>query len=200
MTSKFALKFYWLKTVFTPLRYLRIRHEKKYRYDWWIPIGLSATGTLVVFLLGDDLNFFGPRGVLDRILDLIRLLTGFYIASLGVVATISRASMDRPMLGTPPTIRKNGIDQSLTRREYLVALFGFLSFSSLFTYLVGSFIQLLEPFARNNLILSAIQPCRLATVFIVLILFASIMVNTLLALAYMSDRIHNDSRDLQSKE
>lgn len=184
---------FWLQRLLTPLLYLRIKHPAKWKYDLWIPLLLAVIPVLVVVLSPVPINVFGDRGLCDRILGLVTVLVGLYIALLGFVATFGRATMDAPMEGSkPPTLSWRGKTRVVTRRQFLTLLFGYLSFESLLLYLVGTASQLLVPLARDALVPEAQFGFRVTFVFVFGLLFANLVVATLIGLSYMSERIHRD--------
>lgn len=79
-------------------------------------------------------SYFGERGFLDRFGGFCGVLTGFYIAALVGIASFSSASGgldDEIEVGRIYCPLHDGEPLALTRREYVSAIFGYLSFVSL---------------------------------------------------------------------
>lgn len=169
----------------TPLKYLSIKHEEKWQYDWALPtVLLVATVCLLAYIPGGDL--LSDEGkVLDRILDLLRLTTGFFFASLGVVASLKNEEMDSVMENSP---RLNGME--LTRRRFLAYTFGYLAFLSLVTYLVGTALDIMTPGAGAVFV----NVWQLAVFSLVVFPFFQIAVIACVGLHYLSERIHQPKR------
>lgn len=186
------------KRLLRPLAYLRIRHDDKYRYDWYLPLVAALLLLIVLIITPGDLKFLGAEGLVSIFTGLLQILVGFYIASLAAVATFDRPSMDEKMQGDPPTLkdrRRNEIIQrDLTRRQFLSMLFGYLAFVSIVLYFVGALANLLIPqaIASGAITLPFWLGWALQWLGLLVFLFvaANLLVTTMLGLFYMSDRIH----------
>lgn len=121
----------------TPLSYLKIKQPQKKWFDFILPIILSlCLSTLIIFV---DVNYkcielFISNGIVNTINGITQILSGFYLASMAAIATFPNKDMDNIMHGVPPKI--NG--KNLTRRDFLIRLFGYLSFICIFIYFFGS--------------------------------------------------------------
>lgn len=121
-----------MNPILSPLRYLILVDEKGRRLvrrDAWtvVIIALIITAPFVVF---DGTNYFGEKGFLDRVGSFSSILTGFYVAALVTVATFSSDDVDKKITVGKVSLTAGGT--SLSRREYVCAMFGYLAFSSLF--------------------------------------------------------------------
>jgi len=175
----------WLRPLLTPLRYLRIRHSAKWAYDFWVPLGLAVGLTVPAIFL--PVNIFADKGFCYYILDLVKLLTGFYIASLGVVANLHREGLDLVMEGEhPPTLD----NVKITRRQFLTALFGYLAFLSFVIYAVGTSAIIGTPVVRG-LVPVALHPW-MRGVFLMgfCLMVANLFISTVVGLHYMSHKVH----------
>jgi len=127
----------------TPLRYLRLRDEKGRRLALRNLIASFLLTALlsVPFIFVEKANYFNKDGFIDKVGSFSSVLTGFYVAGLLAVATFSDklGNLDGAIqvgrIVLPPT--KNEPVRHLTRREYVCAIFGYLSFLSLFTTLLS---------------------------------------------------------------
>jgi hypothetical protein len=117
------------------LRYLLLRNESGYllvlRDIIPLSIAIVLYGLLAYFV--DRMNFFGPAGFVDRVGALTSTLTGFYVAALVGAATFAsgHADLDKeipigPLHQRIPT-SEGIIDDQITRREYVCAIFGYVS-------------------------------------------------------------------------
>ncbi|MCV9965444.1 hypothetical protein OIU34_26555 [Pararhizobium sp. BT-229] len=122
-----------------PLKYLVLKDERDrrlYRRDALFVL-LFSTALAAPFILLEG-NFFGVGGFLDRIGSFASVLTGFYIAALVGVASLSPTlgDLDKEIeVGAIYAKEKDaetGQPIALTRRQYVCTLFGYLAFASLF--------------------------------------------------------------------
>ncbi len=143
-----------------------------------------------------DLKIFGDKGLLDLIVGLLQILTGFYIASLAAVATFNKSDMDSKMKGEPAKlsvlVRGVPVTEELTRRRFLCLMFGYLSFVSIFLYFAGGVANLFSSHIAGLLPLKLHSWAKWLFVWIYLTITANLIVTTLLGLFYMSDRIHRE--------
>lgn len=184
----------WVGRLLSPLNYLRIRHETKPKYDWGLPAGLALGATIAVYILPIQPNIFGVGGVLEKFGQLLQILPGFYIAALAAISTFNKADMDERMPEDAPTLeityRGKPFTLELTRRRFLSAMFGYLSFLSIALYITTIVANVIAPS------LAIILPASLHTYFkfgfVAFYMFgqANMLVTTLLGLYYLADRIH----------
>lgn len=131
-----------------PMRYTTLENEagsKLYKRDVVFVI-LTTMFLAFPFIIFDG-NFFGVSGLLDRVGTFASVLTGFYIAALVGVASLSPAigDLDEIIVEGPifaPSFeyeidlegreKKVETKEKLTRRQYVCSLFGYLAFVSLF--------------------------------------------------------------------
>lgn len=118
-----------------PLSYLRLMDESNrrlYRRNL-VALALLTLSISTPFIIADA-NFFGDKGFLDRIGSFSAVLTGFYIAALVGIASFSTSIGDLDEeIKIGPIFRRSseGDAEPLTRRQYVCAMFGYLSFVSL---------------------------------------------------------------------
>ena len=193
----------WIRHLFAPLSYLRIRHVRKVKYDFWIPLFAATFTWLALTNLPVPALLLTTGGLLDRVSKLIEVLVGFFIAALAAVATFDRHDMDLPMLGDPPTLRMRQqgivIIKKLSRRQFLCYLFGYLAFTSIFIYLSTLMLQLSAPSIESDLSLKARMCFRSAGLFVYLFVFWNMIVTTLFGLYYLTERINRDNRESHEK-
>ncbi|CAA7614668.1 Phage membrane protein [Magnetospirillum sp. LM-5] len=184
----------WTNRLLAPLDYLRIQHETKRKYDWYLPGGLTAIAVGVFFILPVPPSVFGPSGLIDRLGQLVQILPGFYIAALAAISTFNKADMDDPMPEVPPTLavtyRGKPFVLELTRRRFLSAMFGYLTFLSIGLYLGGLIANIVAP--SLAMVIPQGYHVWAKAAFMAAYGFwqANMLITTLVALYYLSDRIH----------
>src|ERR1700754_3223786 len=86
-------------TLLSPLKYLKAKNRHKFVWDWIIPAIIAICGTACLFLLPKPIAVLGDRGLVYWVNELLKLLVGFYIASLAAVSSFDRASLDQNIEG-----------------------------------------------------------------------------------------------------
>lgn len=187
-----------------PVRYVFLRDEDKiplFLRDLVSTIVLSALISIPFILSGA--NYFGDRGFLDRFGSFCAVLTGFYIAALVGVATLSPSvgDVDIPIKEGKILFRqKDGDEKELTRREYVCAIFGYLSFLSLVLSLISIAFIVIAPSlaAYLPIIFERVGiPSYLATygipavvIIFMAILISQMVITTFHGLYYFIDRLY----------
>jgi hypothetical protein len=124
-------------TIFFPLRYLAL--ENAYGSYLWrrdiLPMAILSFILIGPFYFIDGANYFHENGFLDKFGDFSGILTGFYVAALIAVATLSSHFADLDKKIAQGEIRYPAVEgckgELLTRREYVCSMFGYLAFLSL---------------------------------------------------------------------
>jgi hypothetical protein len=183
-----------LSQLLTPISYLKIRQEVKPWFDWYVPLIITVVSFSILFALPKEVSVFGEAGLVFFITDLIKVLTGFYIASLAAIATFNKESMDELLAGSPAELmidRGTGPKLAkLSRRRFLCYLFGYLAFMSLAIYFIGAAVSLVAG-SFASLSGSILGDClKWVFVFVYLFFTANLLTTTLLGLHFMTDRIH----------
>lgn len=187
--------------LFSPLSYLRIKHEEKDWYDYKIPFAVSFLLTIAYYCLANKISLIETNGLLLQVNGLLQVLIGFYIAALAAVSTFSSPSIDEVMAGSPPTLvekfRGQKITVELTRRRFVCYLFGYLALVSFVLFCVGMISILigkplhlwLLTFWSSDVILG------LKTAFVggYLFILMNIITTTLLGLYFLAVRFHQSS-------
>ena len=193
-----------MNTLLTPLKYLRIRGRRKCFFDWILPAAIMSGFLATRFTPIPSIPFAGPHGVASATTEVLKILVGFYIASLCAVATFPTSVLDGTMYG-PVTLRYkvkgkwHPDPEHLTRRRFLSFLFGYLAFMAITLYItgisVGWFSDLVVfwcegiPSPLKERIVETISELFSAGY----VLFSAQLLSlTLLGLHYLSDRLHRD--------
>ncbi|NVJ58208.1 MAG: hypothetical protein HWE19_17780 [Vibrionaceae bacterium] len=174
-----------LQKLSKPLSYLTIKHDQKFIVDALLPMLLAALSFFLIVSSKHDFNIVGDKGLIDHVNGLLQMLVGFFVASLAAVATFQRPGMDEPMQGIPPTLNGRG----LTRREFLCYMFGYLAFVSIVTYLFSGVVKLSLPALKLTLSSNIYEMTSQLGLFGYLVVVFNILITTLLALFFLTDRI-----------
>ncbi|PWK66950.1 hypothetical protein [Aminobacter sp. AP02] len=184
-----------------PLKYLRIKHPEKIKFDLYFPIAFAIIAALPLLSEKFLLDAMTSLDILGRTSDLLSILIGFFVASLAAVATFGNAEMDEPMTGDEPVtlIDRAGKPDRLSRRRFLSYLFGYLALASIVTYALGFAF-----FAIQTYLVAEFAPKWSTTSFVFFwifyaVLLGNILSNALLGLFYLTDRIHRANRVVSFK-
>ena len=174
------------KRLLAPVRYLRIRHDIKAKFDWGWPVGLTAATMLMFWLLPVRPPILSEHGFLKGIRDLIALFAAFYVVALAAVSTFSLETLDEPMEGTTPTL--DGKD--LSRREFVCFLFGYLSVLSFALFLTSVAAEIISPSLHVWLSEMALAWVRAITGALFTLGFWNMVITTLLGVWFLVERVH----------
>lgn len=180
--------------LFSPIRYLRIRHEAKWVYDFVLPLSLSVASVLILFCIPSRPPFFGENGVVTYVSEILKFLSPFYIAALAAVATFDSDSIKASFKGKQPYIiekyRGEPKRRELNRRQFLSLAFGYLALLSLLMYFIGYISWIVS--INTNLSGIPLLISKIVFAFGYLTVFFNILTTTMLGLFYLSDRLHRD--------
>lgn len=197
----------------TSLRYLRLRDEKGRRLAFRNLIATFIITALLSapFIFMATANYFHKDGFVDKVGSFSSVLTGFYVAGLLAVATFSATmgnldgaiTVGRIIL---PARLPNDLPRELTRREYVCAIFGYLSFLSLFTTLLAiSVVTLAEAcpplrdfsaYQGDRHIFVSKDVFRAIPIMFFSLLVAHLTIVTCHGLYYLMDRLYAKSPEL----
>ena|ERR1700691_3982356 len=111
-----------------PLRYLKIRHPEKRKFDVFIPLSIGIAGWAIYQLIEPRPALFGDAGLLRFARDLLIMAVPFMVGALAAVSM----GAPGPNLDRRPTGAELWLDNdSLTMRQFLCFLLGYLSFLGL---------------------------------------------------------------------
>lgn len=180
--------------LFSPLRYLKIRHEAKWVYDFVLPLILSTTSVAILFYIPSRPPFFGEDGIVTYVSEILKFLSPFYIAALAAVATFDSNSIKASFKGKQPYIieqyRGEPKRRDLNRRQFLSLAFGYLALVSLLMYFVGYISWIVS--INTDLSGTPLLISKVVFAFGYLTIFFNILTTTMLGLFYLSDRLHRD--------
>jgi len=179
------------------MTYLRVRHDDLVTWTWIVPLGLTALSELVFVMAGSP-AFFGERGILTLMRDLIQLLIGFFVASLAAVSAFNDPRLEEPMKGEPPKLSELDIVTGkpklvpLNRRKFLCLLFGYLALLSIVLYLAIMLGALAQPAIATQVSAHTMQWVRNIVAVLYFFLFWQMIATMLIGLYYLSYRLHRD--------
>src|ERR1700730_4384543 len=134
------------RRLLAPLRYLSIKHDMKWHFDFKWPIVMAILTMALFSILPLRPPIFGESGIMKGIREMISLFAAFFVVALAAEATFARPSLDKPMQGTTPTLNGAG----LTRRQFVCYLFGYLAFISFGLFIAAILGQILAPHWMKN--------------------------------------------------
>lgn len=198
---------------FSPFKYIRLRNEggTLLFFRDFVPMIVLVFIFAMPFIVFEQVNFSRASGFVDRIGSISSVLSGFYIAALVAVASFAASigDMDEEIKVGKIYQSKNS-KESLTRREYVCAIFGFLAFLSLTISIISAFALIVAPVITdsvdsNKLTFGSIEIQLLwwlRTVCVVLYctLFSMMIVTTFYGLYYLTDRIYAKSPEILPKQ
>lgn len=185
--------------ILKPLQYLRIEHGTKRLWDFVYPAIVATTMLALQCFLSLDLQFVGPDGVLRQVNGLLGVLSGFYIASLTALSVIQTPSLAEKMAGQAPKLpvmrRGRRYKKELKRGEFMRYLFGYLSLLSIIVFFVGVIIDVLyyPVVSEYPGVAESLWWMQAATLFVYSFVLSNIIINTMVGIYYLSDRMHRVS-------
>lgn len=144
-------------------------------------------------MAGNSINVYGAQGLLERLLNFIQTLAGFYIAALAAVSSFNSPHLDKEMPHPAPTmtIQHNGVAQPIkaTRRRFLTSMFAYLTAVSFMFTLLAIAALTVAPAARAALPGEAVEILRSAGIFCILFITFQMCVVTFWGLFYLGERM-----------
>jgi hypothetical protein len=174
-----------------PISYLFLSHSAGKVYNWKIPSFLTlATVALLFFFVGIN-NVLNKSGLIVELSSFISNLPGFLIAALAAIATFNRPIIDQEMINAPTInvkVGESGIDDmKLTRRDFLLRLFSYLTVLSIFLiiYQKIGFVMPVPEILQTNF--QIIEWCFIAGYFL---FFWQLLVLLMFGLYYLCERLN----------
>lgn len=183
--------------LFTPLNYLRIKHPQKRMVDIVLPAFFAFLICIVLYFLPKPIALLGQDGLISSLSGFLQVLSGFYIAALGAIATFPNKEIDKPTDGVPLKLK----DLVLTRRQFLSYMFGFLAFTGFILVLFSKVVLSAEPnimYLLSNVVGNYRLFLKLIFFFIYITVFNSLLFTTLYGLYYLTEKIHEEKSEFTS--
>lgn len=185
----------------TPFLFLRIRFRQRIVLSSVIPVLLSCLTCVGIALLEPNFNVIGANGLFDRLVNLMTVCGGFFVASLAIILTSNQNSLASTFVGTNvPTLDTDG--EPLTRRRFLAILFGYLGFLSLIVAGITTGVSLIGQSSNFDTLSLYYVIAKYGSIFVVIFLVTNVFANSLVGLHYLIDRLNrsdqtsNFSKDL----
>ncbi|MBF4338712.1 hypothetical protein EAY42_26835 [Vibrio anguillarum] len=144
--------------------------------------------TAIVFFSPVQIKLLGQGSLVGLVNGLLQILIGFFVASLAAVATFQREGLDEVMVGKAPTLR----GEKITRRQFVCYMFGYLALVSIVLYFGGGITELTVGLLKV-LITEKYELFKYSAIFVYLSVLANLVLTTMLALYYLTDRIIRDN-------
>lgn len=173
------------RRMLSPARYLLVQHQAKRAFDYGWPLTLTIVTVIVFAVLPVQPPILGDKGFLKDLQTLIGLLAAFFVAALAAVSTVERQALDAPMLGDPPKL--NG--KSLSRRQFVCLLFGYLSLVSFGLVLMAVAAGALVPSFHFLINPKNFQYLRLVLGAAYTFVFWNMLTTTLLGIWFLVERV-----------
>lgn len=179
-----------------PLNFLRVSHQFAKRYNLFYPLILSGLTVVAVEYGSTPLDAMKRDGIIHSFSGIFSLMTPFYIAAIAAIATFSgKATIDKPFeMSSPVTLEILGDSGhweviNVTPRHFLSLLFGYSTLVSL----VLAVFSNLAPLLRDAYEKCDCTSAQYTLPFIIGIFFFfvfQLVLNTLLGVYFLSDKIH----------
>jgi hypothetical protein len=179
-----------VSVLLTPFGYVRIEFQSRAYFNLYLPLLCAGLCWLLLWFAGAKAPFSSNVGLLAHFTLPFATLVGFYIAALAAVASFQSASLDKPLKGKAAYVEvwsnraQKMVKQELTRRQFVVALFGYLAAVSMVFIVVGGLIKLLQS-SRESLFTPTVE--YLLT-FVGLVIVWNVVCVTLLGIYFLADR------------
>lgn len=185
-----------------PLQYLRVIHPAKVFIDLAAPLLFATIVFILRFISSDTTGLLINNGLLSLLIPLLGALSGFYIAALTAVSAFPIPSLDRSMPGDKILIMGRVNTTNPTRRKFLSMMFGYLAFVSIALFLLCLFsiylripIGYISSWEIGSFSIGIL--IKWFSLYIILFCVFNLISVTLLALYYLSDRIHHEENALE---
>lgn len=125
-----------------PLRYLLIYHEEKTKYDLLMPAIVGIAAWILYMVVTPRIPLFGENGLLKFARDLLVMTVPFMV---GALASVAMGAPGGDKLDRRPNGAEMYLDgRTLTLRQFVCYLLGYLSFLGLLTLGAAVFASLIK--------------------------------------------------------
>ena len=186
--DKYQVIFYQLTR---PVSYLLLKHPAGKVYNWIVPMLFALVSIFCLYVGVGIEGIVGVNGLIAQVSDFVVSLPGFFIAALAAIATFNRPVIDQEMINAPTIDIKVDqatlSDQPLTRRDFLLRLFSFLTVESIFLTIyakVGSLVSV------PQFLDTSLQVVDWIYVSIYLVFFWQLIILLLFGMYYLCERLN----------
>jgi hypothetical protein len=141
---------------------------------------MSLTGTVPVL---------GPSGLFSKLLSIMPIAGGFFVAALTVILSQSNSLLQAGFSGEDkPVLKADG--EPMTRQRFLALLFGYLSFSSFSITALVAGTDLIAPSLTSQFDGKEWTTAKGSVTFFVLFWSMQMFSCSLIGLFYLTDRLY----------
>lgn len=169
-----------------------IRFHGRWAYILVLPFITAFTLTALVVWLGAKVSVLGPSGLFTKLLAIMPIAGGFFVAALTVILSQSNSVLQAGFVGENKPVLDND-DEPMTRQRFLALLFGYLSFSSFTISGVLAGTDFIAPALRTLVEPELWLYTKVFTTFGVLFWTAQMFSCSMIGLFYLTDRLYRSS-------
>jgi hypothetical protein len=175
-----------------PFLFLLIRFQGRWAFILLVPLLLAASATGVIMWLGARVSVLGSSGLFTKLLAIMPIAGGFFVAALTVILSQSNSVLQAGFVGeNKPELP--GEAEPLTRQRFLALLFGYLSFSSFSLAGVLAGTDFIGPALKTVITTDAWFYLKVVTTFAVLFWTVQMFCCSMIGLFYLTDRLYRSS-------
>ena len=182
--------------VFSVLSFLKLSGVDVRWYQWLYPTIFAAVLFVVFRWFGKPVLTFEIEKLIFDINSMMGKLVGFYIASLAAVSSFKNKNLDKEMKGhaTTLTFKRQGRNnkETLSRRRFLVILFGYCTALSILLFVSGTLYLHLSFNSFDPLWNQLVEIAKICAWAVYTWMLCSLLVVTLLGLYYLVERMHRE--------
>lgn len=172
-----------------PFLFLLIRFQGKWAYVLVMPFLAAISATGFIMWLGPKVSVLGSSGLFTKLLAIMPIAGGFFVAALTVILSQSNSVLQAGFVGeNKPELP--GESEPLTRQRFLALLFGYLSFSSFSIAGVLAGTDFIGPALKTMSSADNWLYLKFATTFAVLFWTAQMFCCSMIGLFYLTDRLY----------
>jgi hypothetical protein len=175
-----------------PFLFLMIRFQGRWTYILTLPLLAALVLTGLIMRLGSKLSVLGPSGLFTKLLAIMPIAGGFFVAALTVILSQSNSVLQAGFVGdNQPVLDKD--NEAMTRQRFLALLFGYLSFSSFTIAGILAGTDFIAPALKTLIAPNAWLYAKVLTTFGVLFWTAQMFSCSMIGLFYLTDRLYRST-------
>jgi len=172
-----------------PFLFLMIRFHGRWTYILVLPLLAALVMTGLVVWLGDKVSVLGPSGLFTKLLAIMPIAGGFFVAALTVILSQSNSVLQAGFVGENKPVLEND-NETMTRQRFLALLFGYLSFSSFTIAGILAGTDFIAPAIKTLIDPQPWLYIKVLTTFRVLFWTAQMFSCSMIGLFYLTDRLY----------
>jgi hypothetical protein len=175
-----------------PFLFLMIRFQGRWTYILALPLLTALVLTALTVWLGSKVSVLGPSGLFTKLLAIMPIAGGFFVAALTVILSQSNSILQAGFVGDNKPVLVND-DEPMTRQRFLALLFGYLSFSSFTIAGILAGTDFIAPALRTLIEPSGWLYAKVLTTFGVLFWTSQMFWCSMIGLFYLTDRLYRST-------